>query len=312
MTFTERGTMQTDVEAQQVSEQPAPGRARRFPRLPRWAYALIAVGLVAAAALSVPIVRLARIRAEYRRAEEVAETTFYPGAWAIWDAVQAKSPATDKDRARFALALLRGGDFRGATILSSGLTLSEDKYQALSDELKRYAAAFDDYKAAREALLQGKEQEAWPRAEKAMQVLRNLRRPPGPASRPELLIELAGDILAPGFDGQQILAAQRFLDQAGTEVPRARSWLVRARILAFRGEIEGARSALDGVDGLSHPERHRLHESWQLLALEARAAITHDPIDLKEIAARAATIPERWLRQDQADRRAALMALGKK
>jgi hypothetical protein len=307
--------MQNGVDAQQESERPAPSPKRRLPSLPRWAYALLVVAAVVAVALIVPVVRKARGNPELQRAEKVAETGWYQGAWDIWDAAQVKASASGDDRAAFALALLRGGDFRGATQLGASIgeaSVEKGKAQALSAELKRYTAAFDEYDAAREALLQGKEAEAWPRAEKAMEVLRNLRRPPGPASRPELLIELAGDMLAPGFDGKQVAMAQHFLDEAGQEVPRARSWLVRARILAFRGEKEAALSKLDGVDGLSHPERHRLHESWQLLALEARAALTHDPIDYREIAGRATAIPERWLRKDQADRRAALVGLAKK
>ncbi|HEY6107133.1 MAG TPA: hypothetical protein VIV59_14205, partial [Anaeromyxobacteraceae bacterium] len=205
---------------------------------------------------------------------------------------------------RMAVAFYRAGDFEhgdevGAPL--AGRTLPKELAREFNGFVNRRDAAFQDYRAALEALAKGKDAEASPPLDRALAFFRTVRRPELPHTRGDAALELAAAILAPPIAEADAARAEQLASRAGDGQP-ARRAVVVAAALSRRGPSEEAEGQLRSVDEAA------LGPDWRLLVLETRWRLARTDAERRAVAAAAGAIQPEKLGTDA--RRERLKALG--
>jgi len=285
-----------------------PARPRSLPAFPAWALALFAAGALAVAATGWFSWQEAKLQGRLFEACRLAEDGRIAEATLLYETLNARSPFSASDRGRFALALWNGGDLDGGDRLVEGLgPIDKEVADALNGFVARYKEAREGLEKGRQALLDGRDAEAWKALDPALALFRTLEAAPLPKSRHDVAVELAGELLGPPLATEDVEAAERLAGLAAT-LPGsdARLGVARLRIASARGEA----AAAPPVDPA------RLAATWRLLALEARFALAADEVEASVAAREAEAIaPAEILRLDESlranarVRRAALLLL---
>ncbi len=271
-----------------------------LPAFPRWAQ-----GLFVAGALAVPaacVVGLAQGDEERTLAE--ARATAAAGhtarALELWEKAKTEGLVDDDDRAKMTLAFYEAGDLESGDRLVDEFGNREiDKGLAtrINAFVERGTGAFTDYDQGYQALLAGDEEAAWPALDRASQFFQSLPHAKYPKTREAVLVEAAGELLAPPPSEEDVSAASAFLERAGDAVNDERGRVARARLLT----LQGKQAELAGL------ELGALPLGWRLLALET-LAVQGEPA---AIAAEAEKVAGKLTPYSEA-RRLALMAQGGK
>ena len=290
-----------------------PSRPRALPAFPAWSWVLFALGFVAVAASVWFSLAEARTHSRLLEACRLAESGRTAEATRLYESLDASSPASKNDRARFVLALWKGGDLDGGDRLVKDLGSVE---KSLADELNgfldRYKAAWEDLEKGRKGLLEGRPDEAWPPIDRAVAMFKGLPAAPLPKSRHDVVVELAGELLGAPLASADLAAAIRIVGLAAT-LPGsdARLELARIRIRAEGGAEAEARTSLAGVDA------SKLDVLWRLLLIETRVSLAGSQYEAVGMGREAEKIsPEEILRliassrANARARRGALMILG--
>jgi len=268
-----------------LADRPAPGAdPRNLPAFPGWAVALFAAGALAVGGTALGSVWRAGERKVVREAIAAAGEGRFDAALAGLREGEAKGVVTGKDQADLALALLAQGDVSDAEALVAAIdpaALTDAKRSEVDARYGHYLAAFEAYQRGVQALADGDEQGAWKELDPALVVLATVKRPPMPATRAEVALELAGGVLAgPAAPGWEQVAAVTRLVELG-EGGGARLAVVTAAVAAASGEAEAARAKLAARgEKLAGPH-------WQLLELETRLAIARDAAEAAAVGAEA-------------------------
>ena len=268
-----------------------PARPRSIPAFPAWALALFAAGVLAVGATGWFSWEEAKIQGRLGEACRLAEDGKIAQATLLYETMNARSPVSASDRGRFALALWNGGDLDGGDRLVEGLgPVEKGVADDLNGFLARYKSAREGLEKGRQALLDGREADAWKALDPALALFRTLETAPVPKSRHDVAVELAGELLGPPLATDDVDAASRLADLAAT-LPGSDTRLEVARLRIAAAAGTGA--AGPPVDPA------RLDARWRLLALEARFALAADDVEASVAAREAEAIdPAEILRLD--------------
>lgn len=282
---------------------PAPGaQARNLPSFPRWSPLLFAAGLALTGGMLALVAQDVGHDSAVREASRLADQGRFDDALARWEALKAAGGADETRRLRFALALLEAGDLTGADEVRGeleGTPVDRQLVQRFDAAIEREEAALTDYAEGLQALVQGDDAAAWPRLDRALEYLRDVKRPHLPATRAEVHAHLATELLAEPLAAGDLSAAPRWLDGAAG-APAAELAVVKAAYHSARDEAGAALAALAGADVKALPL------DFQLLALEARARLATTDSARAEVRAAAQALPRDGLSDHAAARVEAL------
>jgi hypothetical protein len=253
--------------------------ASMLPVFPAPTYLLFAGGALALALAMSAAIPEVMSEARSMQAVVTARAGDVDKAWQQWEEAQQGRVIGLNERARFALALYEAGDLEGGDRMVGELggqaveQETADKINAIVDLAK---AAHEAHLRGRNALLEGKDADAWPDLDRAVTYYAKVKRPTFPKSRAEAVVSLAGDILAYNEEAEAHDRAEELLSSSERDAPADEVAVARARLWTLRQQPEKARAALGGIkDPSSLPPR------WQLLRLEAQAAVASDEAERK-------------------------------
>jgi hypothetical protein len=265
---------------------PAPGaQARNLPSFPRWSPLLFVAGLAIPAGLVALLAQDVRIDARVRQAADLAAAGRFDEAVAVHDALRAEGSMDEARRVRLALALRKSGDLLGSDQLRAefeGEPIDESVAREWNALVAREEEAARRFGEGVRALIEGEEAEAWPDIDAALVYFAGVKRPHLPRTRGEVLVHLAGDLLAEPLEPGQAEAAVR-LAEGARDAPPAELAAVRAAAQA--AAAGGTTAALDRVDASELPARFRL------LLLEARARLASGEGQRRAVAGAAEALP---------------------
>jgi len=290
-----------------------PRAAKPLPAFPVWARALFILGALAAAGTGWAAYRSAQTNRTLLAACERAQKGDGEAAWKLWEQYGKSGARSNDDRARFGLALYRGGDLEGGDSVLTGLsTADKGLVEEINAFIEKLKTASNDYQAGRQALLKGEDDAAEAALDRAIAFYRTLPRTPLPKSRRQALAELAGELLAPPPTEEDVAAAAHLLEKAEA-LPDgdARDRIAKNRLALLRGGQAVDAAAFASGDLAS------FYVTWHVLALEGRARLATTSAELAAIGQEAekltpaelGRLPES-VRDVARARRLALMAAG--
>jgi hypothetical protein len=232
---------------------------------------------------------VARADSELKRAVAAAKAGELDRALQQYEAARAIDEPSAEDVARLAKAFYDQGDVEdGARMVE---VLGERQIpNHLADALNAHIAAHSEtekaYQEARLAVLR-QDERAHDQVQAVLGRLQRIVRPRYPQTQDEFMVELAGDLLGPDSEPEDVAAAQALLQTVNAAELAPKKAVATAWASAFQGKKAEAGRALQGVDVSALPA------SWALLSLEARAsgATAAEREDLVKAAA-ALAVPE--------------------